>query len=153
VNQNRNRWFWGVLGGSHKNCENQPVPVLTSCYENLIDTLHIYIYVTLVRSNQGIKILNFPDSPVLRLGDFHIYNNSRFSHSVFTTWLLIFWLIEINLNNQFIINLFMPLIKINFFYILKITTNQWKLVSCNNFLFKILKLHNFYPFQKLFKLL
>jgi len=59
----------------------------------------IYIYVTLVRTNQGIKILKFQDSRVLKWGDFHIYNNSQFSHSVFTTWLLNFWLIEIKLNN------------------------------------------------------
>jgi hypothetical protein len=84
-----------VLGGSHKNCESPPVPVLTSCYKNLIGThiyiyIYIYIYVTLVRTNRGIKILKFQDSRVLKWGNFHIYNNSQFSHSVFTTWLLNF---------------------------------------------------------------
>ncbi len=41
-----------VLGGSHFFCENQPVPVLTSCYDNLISSL-IYIYIYIYRAGKN----------------------------------------------------------------------------------------------------
>jgi hypothetical protein len=53
--------FRPVLGGSHIHCENWPVPVFASCYENPIGSyIYIYIYIyLLVRTNQVIKILKF----------------------------------------------------------------------------------------------
>jgi hypothetical protein len=82
-----------VLGGSHF-CETRPV--LTLCYENLID-FRIYICMFgLVRTNQVLRIFNFSQlTQFSKFGDSCKYNNNRFSYPVFTTRFSYF--LEINI--------------------------------------------------------
>ncbi len=92
-----------MLGGSHFFCENQPVPVLTSCYDNLIGSLiyiYIYIYIGLVRTDRVLRIFIFSkftrfSNRVILAYIITLGSLARFSQPGSFFWKLIFNLILI----------------------------------------------------------
>jgi hypothetical protein len=60
--------FRPVLGGSHIHCENWPVPVFASCYENPIGSyIYIYIYLFTGENQPGYQDFKvFHIHPVLK---------------------------------------------------------------------------------------
>jgi hypothetical protein len=75
-------------------CENRLDPVLTSCYENLIDSLIYFFWdwwelIRISRFLFAFKFTWFSNRVV-----FCIFNNNQFSNPIFTTQLLHFWKIK-----------------------------------------------------------